>query len=79
MVLDITGKNDLSRILDVEIHLDAIGIGDAIKERNKVSNQDKAKIINFLRHHLHEGLKVEYLMVKNPLVLLNNLKEKYNH
>ena len=33
----------------------------------------------FLRHHLHEGLKAEYLTIKDPLVLWNNLKERYDH
>ncbi|XP_059306172.1 uncharacterized protein LOC132057552 [Lycium ferocissimum] len=31
----------------------------------------------FLRHHLHEGLKTEYLTVKDPLELWNNLKDRY--
>ena len=43
MTLDITGKNYLSWTLDAEIHLDAMGPGDTIKEANKASNQDKAK------------------------------------
>ena len=42
--LDISGDNYLSWILDAEIHLDAMGLGDAIKEGNKASEQDKAKV-----------------------------------
>lgn len=79
VALDITGKNYLSWVLDAEIHLDANGLGDTIKEGNKASNQYKAKAMIFLRHHLHEGLKSEYLTVKDPLVLWNNLKERYDH
>ncbi|XP_074374557.1 uncharacterized protein LOC141714964 [Apium graveolens] len=33
----------------------------------------------FLRRHLHEGLKTEYLTVKNPLELWKNLKDRYDH
>ena len=33
----------------------------------------------FLRHHLDEGLKNEYLTIKDPLVLWKNLKERYDH
>ena len=33
----------------------------------------------FIRHHLHETLKIEYLTIKDPLELWNNLKERYNH
>ncbi|XP_040940146.1 uncharacterized protein [Gossypium hirsutum] len=32
-----------------------------------------------LRHHLHEGLKTEYLTVKDPQILWANLKERYDH
>jgi len=34
VTLDITRKNYLYWILDVEIYLDAMGLGDAIKEIN---------------------------------------------
>ena len=79
VALDITGKNYLSWILDAEIHLEANALGETIKDGNNASNQDKAKAMIFLRHHLHEGLKAEYLTIKDPLVLWNNLKERYDH
>ncbi|XP_056695624.1 uncharacterized protein [Spinacia oleracea] len=62
--------------LDVEIHLDAKDIGDTIKEGNKATSQNKAKAMIFLRYHLHEGLKVEYLTVKDPQIIWSNLKER---
>ena len=79
MALDISGKNYLSWVLDAEMHLDANGLGDAIQEANKASNQIKAKAMIFLRHHLHEGLKTEYLTIKDPLDLWKNLKERFDH
>ncbi|XP_078150905.1 uncharacterized protein LOC144546235 [Carex rostrata] len=79
VALDITGKNYLSWVLDAEIHLDANGLGETIKESNTASKQDKAKAMIFLRHHLHEGLKAEYLTVKDPLTLWKNLNERYDH
>ena len=33
----------------------------------------------FLRHHLNEGLKNEYLTLKDPLILWKNLKERYDN
>ena len=42
--LDISEKNYLSWILAAEIDLNAMGLGDAIKEGNKASEQDKAKV-----------------------------------
>ncbi|XP_060170302.1 uncharacterized protein LOC132601213 [Lycium barbarum] len=76
VALDILGKNYLSWVLDAEIHLDAMGLGDTFKENNKASNQENAKAMIFLRHHLDEDLKIEYLAIKNPLVLWKNLKER---
>lgn len=77
--LDVTGKNYLSWVLDAEIHLNANGLGDTIKAGNNASSQNKAKAMIFLRHHLHEALKTEYLTVKDPEILWNNLKERYDH
>ncbi|XP_070039322.1 uncharacterized protein [Nicotiana tomentosiformis] len=56
-----------------------MGLGDAIKDKNKVSTQDCAKALIFLHHHLNEGLKIEYLTVKDPFVLWNGLKERYDN
>ncbi|WRX33960.1 Reverse transcriptase [Theobroma cacao] len=33
----------------------------------------------FLRHHLHEGLKIEYLTIKDLVDLWKSLKERYDH
>ena len=76
---DISSKNYLSWILDAEIHLDAMNLGNTIKEENIASQQDRAKVLIFLRHHIDEGLKSEYLMVKDPLIIWKSLKEWYDH
>ena len=52
VALDITKKNYMSWILDVEIHLQSMALIDTIKENNNTSLQDKAKFIIFLRRHL---------------------------
>ena len=78
VALDISGKNYLSWILDAEIHLDAMNLENTIKEGNQASLQDRAKSLIFLRHHLHEGLKNEYLTIKDPLTLWN-LRGRYDH
>ncbi|XP_021717272.1 uncharacterized protein LOC110685118 [Chenopodium quinoa] len=77
MALDIIGKNYLSWVLDAEIHLDVKGLSETIKEANEATPQDKAKAMIFLRHHLHEGLRNEYLILKDPQILWSNLKESY--
>ena len=79
MTLDISGKNYMSWILDTEIHLNAMNLGNTIKEENQASLQDCTKSLILLRHHLHEDLKNEYLTVKDPLTLWNELKRRYDH
>ncbi|XP_015164254.1 uncharacterized protein [Solanum tuberosum] len=79
VALDISGKNYLSWVLDAKIHLTAKGLGDSIIKGNKASSQDKAKAMIFLRYHLDESLKVEYLTVKDPLELWICLKGRYDH
>lgn len=82
MALDISGMSYLSWILDVEIYLDAMGLGNTIKAANtlnEASNQDKAKATIFLCRHLDEGLKAEYITVKDPTNHWNNPKERYDH
>ncbi|KAL5567614.1 hypothetical protein UlMin_024189 [Ulmus minor] len=77
--LDVIGKNYMSWILDVEMHLESMGLSETINEENETSSRDKAKAIIFLRRHIDEGLKCEYLTVKNPSALWKNLKERYDH
>ena len=56
-----------------------MNLGNTIQEKNQASQQDFAKAMLFLCHHLDEGLKHEYLTIKDPLVLWKNLKERYDH
>ncbi|XP_070028711.1 uncharacterized protein [Nicotiana sylvestris] len=43
VALEISGKNYMTWVLNAEIHLDAMGLGDAIKDKTKASTQDCAK------------------------------------
>ncbi|GJX46052.1 transposable element [Tanacetum coccineum] len=79
VVLDISEKNYFPWTLDAEIHLTAKELGETIKPENTVSAQARAKAMIFLRHHLHEDLKKEYLTVKDPLILWQSLKERFDH
>ena len=72
VALDISRKNYLSWILDAEIHLTAMNLGNIIQEKNQASQQDCTNAMIFLYHHLDEGLKNEYLTIKDPLILWKN-------
>ncbi|XP_028096072.1 uncharacterized protein LOC114295986 [Camellia sinensis] len=56
-----------------------MNLGDTIKDENEASLQDHARAMIFIHHHLPEEQKTEYLTIKDPLVLWNNLKEMYEH
>ena len=56
-----------------------MNLGNTIQEKNQASLLDCAKVMIFLHQHLDEGLKNEYLTIKDPLVLWKNLKERYDH
>ncbi|XP_019248704.1 PREDICTED: uncharacterized protein LOC109227972 [Nicotiana attenuata] len=79
VALDMSGKSYTSWVFDAEIHLDVMGLADTIKDKNQTSNQDRAKAMIYLRQHLDEGLKMEYLAIKDPVILWNNLKDRYDH
>ncbi|XP_022889064.1 uncharacterized protein LOC111404499 [Olea europaea var. sylvestris] len=77
--LDISGKNYLSWVFDADIHLVSKDLGETIKEGNKESLHDRAKALIFLRHHLYDGLKIEYLTQKDPQVRCKKLTERFDH
>nr|XP_008373282.2 uncharacterized protein LOC103436613 [Malus domestica] len=66
--------------MDARIHLEAANLlGETIKEDNSASSQDRAKAMIFIRRHLDEGLKSEYLTIEDPLTFWKALKNRYNH
>ncbi|TMW80366.1 hypothetical protein EJD97_020883 [Solanum chilense] len=76
-VLQSSGRNYLLWVLDAEIYLDAMGLGGTIKEENKASNQNCARAMIFLRCHLDEILKIEYLTLK--LVIHSKTRYDWMH
>ena len=79
LALNITGKNYLLWKYDAKIHLESMGLEKTIKEGNNATSQDKAKALIFLRRHLDEGLKIEYLTAKDPEDLWRSLTDRYQH
>ena len=50
-----------------------------LKKEIKGPGRTVQKTLIFLRHHLHEDLKIEYLTVKDPLILWTELKKRFDH
>ena len=40
---DITGRNYMAWVIDIEMHLESMGLTETIKEMNSMSSQDKSK------------------------------------
>ncbi|KAK4577709.1 hypothetical protein RGQ29_028002 [Quercus rubra] len=57
--LDISSKNYLSWILDVEIHLEAMALAETIKDDIEESPQNRAKAMIVIHHHFYEELKMK--------------------
>ncbi|TYI84637.1 hypothetical protein E1A91_D05G378900v1 [Gossypium mustelinum] len=64
---DISERNYLLWVLDVEIHLNTMNLRDIIKEGNPTFKHDCTTEMIFFDSHLHKELKIEYLNVKYPL------------
>ena len=77
--LEVSGKNYVPWMIDVKMHLESMGISNAIYEFNNCLAQDKAKAQVFLRKHIDEMLRFEYLDVTDPSILWNLLKERFDH
>ncbi|KAL7584687.1 uncharacterized protein LOC111879032 [Lactuca sativa] len=77
--LEVSGKNYVPWMIDVKMHLESKGISNAIHEFNNCLAQDKAKAQVFLRKHIEEMLRFEYLDITDPSVLWNLLKERFGH
>jgi len=82
--LDLPGTKYLEWKVDAEMNLKAQGLEHTIHDSNNLgdyppSDQEKAKALVFLRHHLHESLKFEYLFVDDPKQLWDSLNDRYGH
>ncbi|XP_023738351.1 uncharacterized protein LOC111886347 [Lactuca sativa] len=61
------------------MHLESMGISNAINEFNNCLAQEKTTTQVFLRKHIDEMLRFEYLDVTDPSILRNLLKERFDH
>lgn len=91
-ILELSGHNFLEWTVDAQTNLKAQGLEHTIKyitvpgaQKDDPSTikiateQEKARATVLLRHHLHESLKSEYLMVEDPKELWDGLTERYGH
>ncbi|GAV66527.1 hypothetical protein CFOL_v3_10037, partial [Cephalotus follicularis] len=79
IAIDIFGKNYLYWVLDVKLHLSAKKLRHTIEEDNASSNEERATALIFLKHHIDDSLKYEYLTVENPLELWQNINDRFEY
>ena len=77
--LDITGNNYMTWAVGAKMHLRGNGLLETIDSSKTVSDEKKAKAMIFLRHHIHDGLKDEYITKEDPCDLWKSLKERFDH
>ncbi|XP_017972807.1 PREDICTED: uncharacterized protein LOC108661337 [Theobroma cacao] len=75
-ILEVSGNNYLSWCLDVELHFQGQGLANAIIIDGNANDKDKANVLIFIRRHLYESLKTQYLSVRDPEILWTRLKER---
>ncbi|XP_020263837.1 uncharacterized protein LOC109839738 [Asparagus officinalis] len=76
--LAVDGSNYLTWALDVEIYLNSFDLSNTIAPASQSTSAQKAKALIFLRHHLNKDLKNEYLTEKDPAVLWQSLKDRFD-
>ncbi|XP_020243507.1 uncharacterized protein LOC109821758 [Asparagus officinalis] len=76
--LAVDGSNYLTLALDVEIYIDSCDLSSTIDPASQSTSAQKAKALIFLRHHLNKDLKNEYLTEKDPAILWQSLKDRFD-
>ncbi|XP_024186344.1 uncharacterized protein LOC112191201 [Rosa chinensis] len=79
VALEVSGRNYLKWTQDVKLHLTANKMRSMIYADNIVPEDMKARAMIFIRKHMEEALKVEYLAEEDPRSLWVTLEERFNH
>lgn len=77
--LSIDGTNYLSWALDTQSHLLSKSLQTTITEVDALTAPKRALALVFMRHHLTEPLKRQYLSENNPKNLWDKLKARFDH
>ncbi|XP_040365139.1 uncharacterized protein LOC112182723 isoform X1 [Rosa chinensis] len=79
VALEVSGRNYLKWTQDVKLHLTANKMRSTIIADNITPEDMKARAMIFIRKHMEEALKVEYLAEEDPRSLWVALEERFNH
>lgn len=79
IALDVSDKNCMTWASDVKMHLRSNKLLRNIDASETTLDESKAKAMVFLRHHLHDNLKNEYITREDPVDLWQSLKDRFDH
>ncbi|XP_024177741.1 uncharacterized protein LOC112183600 [Rosa chinensis] len=79
VALEVSGRNYLKWSQDVKLHLTTNKMRSTINADNIAPEDMKARVMIFIRKHMEEALKVEYLAEEDPRSLWVALEERFNH
>ncbi|ESQ33304.1 hypothetical protein EUTSA_v10005468mg, partial [Eutrema salsugineum] len=74
--LDILGNNYMRWAVATKTHLKGKQLINIIDKSKTTS--EKAKAMIFLFHHIHDGLKDEYVMKEDPANLWQSLQDRFD-
>ncbi|XP_070662216.1 uncharacterized protein [Malus domestica] len=80
-VLEVSGRNYLKWVQDVKPRLTPKNLFPTIEKEtdNRVSEVEKATAMIFIKRHIHDDLKIVYLVEKDPRALWVTLADRFNH
>lgn len=77
--LDISGNNYMRWAVAAKRHLKGKRLLDTIDKSKSSPEEDKANAMIFLTHHIHDGLKDEYITKEDPADLWQALGDRFDH
>ncbi|XP_048493093.1 uncharacterized protein LOC125493656 [Beta vulgaris subsp. vulgaris] len=78
-ILEALGQRYLEWRVDAKAYLKSLSLYHTIVEGGAPTPLEQAKALVYLKHHIHEEIKSEYILVEDPKELWDNLKDRFEH
>ncbi|XP_048494608.1 uncharacterized protein LOC125494820 [Beta vulgaris subsp. vulgaris] len=78
-ILEASGQRYLEWRVDAKAYLNSLSLNHTIVECGAPTPLGQTKALVYLKNHIHEELKSEYILVEDPKELWDNLKDRFEH
>ncbi|XP_010675982.2 uncharacterized protein LOC104891894 [Beta vulgaris subsp. vulgaris] len=78
-ILEASGQRYLEWRVSAKAYLKSLSLDHTVVEGGAPTPLEQAKALVYLKHHIHEELKSEYILVEDPKELWDNLKDRFEH